>query len=145
MLIALKLVFLSEKDEQMNHKWIFWVALVCLFTIPAAALGAVPKAQGSTHYFYLPFTPAVTQLFMLVSMDDQSPMNSSQMRMLMTDKAGSESSLLVFSSLPKARFPNAGPFFGSHGHFVFSFRDYSSLATATRSSGPLDPRVGGTG
>jgi putative copper resistance protein D len=90
MLIALKLVFLSEKDEQMNHKWIFWVALVCLFTIPAAALGAVPKAQGSTHYFYLPFTPAVTQLFMLVSMDDQSPMNSSQMRMLMTDKAGSE-------------------------------------------------------
>lgn len=74
----------------MNAKWVFVVASACLFTMPAAAQVTLPKAQVSTDYFYLHFTSAVTQLSMLVSLDDQSPMNASQMRMLMTGKAGSE-------------------------------------------------------
>jgi putative copper resistance protein D len=82
--------FYREKDEQMTHKWIFFGALFCLLTIPAAAQVTVPKAQVSTDYVYLHFTPAISQLHMLVSMDDQTPMNASQMKMLMTDKAGSE-------------------------------------------------------
>ena len=74
----------------MTHKWIFFGALFCLFTIPAAAQVTVPKAQVLTDYVYLHFTLAIPQLLMLVSMDDQTPMNASQMKMLMTDKAGSE-------------------------------------------------------
>jgi hypothetical protein len=89
-LIAPIFVFLSKEDKQMNAKWIFVAALGYLCTIPAAAQVTMPKAQISTDYFYLHFTPSITQLFTFVSMDDQSPMNASQMRMLMADKAGSE-------------------------------------------------------
>jgi putative copper resistance protein D len=74
----------------MTHKWIFFVALVCLFTLPAVAQASVPNAQISTEYFSLHLSPAVPQLLMLVYMDDQMQMNASQMKMLMTDKAGSE-------------------------------------------------------
>jgi putative copper resistance protein D len=74
----------------MNAKWIFVAASACLFAMPTVAQVTLPKAQVSTDYFFLHFTPAATQLFMLASLDDQSAMNASPMRMFMPDKAESE-------------------------------------------------------
>lgn len=133
----------------MNVKSIFLVALACLFAIPAAAQFTLPKAQVSTNYFYLDFTPTVTHLFMLVSMDDQSPMNASQMRMLMADKAGSEfnhhlAGILIilagFFILAEAAFSNRRSFLRFAWPFCFLISGLFLLGFSDKELWPFGPQ-----